>query len=282
MPVRGENDHYHILVVDDEENIRKVLETIFVSRGYRVSSASNGLTALKLLGQGGVDLVVLDLKMDGMDGMELLGRIKDASALLPVVVITGFADVASTAAALKGGASDFLSKPFGAQEIFHSVSRLLELGKVREDHGKVLPYFKFTVNGEFPSLNENINGAIHFLTEAVRQSDLCGPAEVSSVVIALYEALSNAVVHGNRGDASKKVRVRAELDYDAVAFSVSDEGEGFVIEDVGGKDAHAGGGRGIYLMNQFMDEVRFNAQGNEVTLIKRRKGSGGPAEKGKG
>lgn len=284
-PAAGNKAGFHILVVDDEEKIRTVLETIFASRGYRVSPVSNGLTALKILQEGGVDLVVLDLKMEGMDGMELLGRIKDISSGLPVVVITGYADVDSTAKALKAGASDFISKPFGAQEIFHSVSRLLELRQVRGQHRKILPFFTFGARASFPSRTENVNGAIHYLTGYLGELDLFEPVQVSHMVIALYEALTNAVVHGNGQDAAKTVTVSADFGTDGVKFVIADEGDGFVPDELAGPldttSLNRAGGRGIYLMKQFMDEVRFNPAGNEVTMMKRRKDAGGPEAKGK-
>lgn len=269
-----------ILVVDDEENIRNVLETVFTSKGYGVIKAANGFEAIKVVENARVDLAIIDIKMPGMDGMELLSRIKEHSSEFPVVVMTGFADVETTAKALKAGASDFLAKPFGAQEVFHSVSRLLETRKVRQENRKILPFFKFKLEGDIPSRTENINGAIHYLTGPLKDVELCESSELSNLVIALYEAIVNSMRHGNGGDPGKKVRVRAEIDYNEARFVIADEGDGFSLDGIANptdpKNLYKSSGRGIYLMKHFMDEVSYNDQGNEVTLVKRRKGGARP------
>lgn len=274
----------NILVVDDEENIRNVLESVFLNKGYGVVKAANGFEAIKAVEGGGVDLAIIDLKMPGMDGMELLSRIKEHSAQFPVIVMTGFADVETTAKALKTGASDFLAKPFGAQEVFHSVSRLLETRKVHEENRKILPFFTFTMDANIPSRTDHINGVIHYMTQHLKDIELCESSQLSNLVIALYEAIVNAMRHGNGNDSAKKVRVRAEIGFNEARFIIADEGEGFVMDDIANptdpKNLYKSSGRGIYLMKHFMDEVLFNDQGNEVTLVKRRKGGARPAPGG--
>ncbi len=271
----------HILVVDDEESIRKVIVAVFAGRNYRISSVANGFAAIKIIESEKVDLVILDLKMPGMDGMELLGRIKDFSSEILVVVITGFADVDNTAKALKAGASDFLPKPFGAQDIFHSVSRLLELQQSRVENQRVLPYFDFSMKAAIPSKSENINGVIHYITEHLKDIGLCAPAQLGNVNIALYEALVNAMLHGNGKDESKKVWLTVDISYNEARFKIRDEGSGFVPDETGGpsdtKNLYKASGRGIYLMRHFMDSVSYNEIGNEVTMVKKRTPAAGDA-----
>ncbi|MBI5178081.1 MAG: response regulator [Nitrospinae bacterium] len=268
------NQQYHLLVVDDEENIRKVLETVFSQKGYRVTTVENGFAAMKVVERDRVDMAILDLRMPGMDGMELLGRIKDHSNDITVVVITGYADVENTAKALKAGASDFLPKPFGAQEIFHSVSRLFELKKVREENKKVLPYFGFSIVTEIPSQTEHINGVIHYLTSHLKDIALCDETHLANINIALYEALINAMLHGNRGNTAKKVKIRADIAWREAKFTIADEGQGFSPDELANptdpKNLYKISGRGIYLMRHFMDDIVFNGIGNEITLVKRR------------
>lgn len=279
--MQEQNTKLNILVVDDEENIRNVLEAVFTSKGYGVVKAANGFEGIKAVEGGGVDLAVIDIKMPGMDGMELLSRIKDHSAQFPVIVMTGFADVETTAKALKAGASDFLAKPFGAQEVYHSVSRLLETRKVHDENRKILPFFTFTMDASIPSLTDHINGVIHYMTGHLKDIELCDSSQLSNLVIALYEAIVNGMRHGNGNNPAKKVRVRAEINFNEARFIIADEGEGFAMDDIANptdpKNLYKSSGRGIYLMKHFMDEVIFNDQGNEVTLVKRRKGGARPA-----
>jgi len=246
-----------------------------------------------------VDMAIIDLKMPGMDGMELLGRIKDHSSDITVVVITGYADVENTAKALKAGASDFLPKPFGAQEIFHSVSRLIELKKVREENKKVLPFFSFSMAAEIPSQTEHINGVIHYVTGNLKDLALCEELHMSNINIALYEALINAILHGNLEISSslreqedttylglmedrkghepyrdRQVHITAKESPTEVVYVVQDEGPGFdpttLPDPTDPGNLEKISGRGILLIRTFMDEVYHNSSGNEITMIKRR------------
>jgi serine/threonine-protein kinase RsbW len=104
--------------------------------------------------------------------------------------------------------------------------------------------------------------------------NLCEPIHLANMNIALYEALANAILHGNHGVESKKVRVTAEIGYNEVKFIIRDEGDGFVPDDIANptdsKNLYKASGRGIHLMKHFMDEVTYNGIGNEVTLVKKR------------
>src|SRR3989442_2101308 len=102
--------HERILVVDDEAQLRGLFERILHNEGYEVRCASSGDEALKLLETQWFDLVVTDLKMPGMDGMELLAKGKLVSPTLPFIVLTAFGKGRSAVAAVKEGAYDLLSQ----------------------------------------------------------------------------------------------------------------------------------------------------------------------------
>jgi two-component system, OmpR family, KDP operon response regulator KdpE len=106
-----------ILVVDDESPIRKLLRMGLSSQGYDVLEAPNGKSALELLGEKPA-LVILDLGLPDIDGLELLGRIRHHDASLPVVVLSSRGDEAGKVAALDLGADDYVTKPFGMEELF--------------------------------------------------------------------------------------------------------------------------------------------------------------------
>jgi two-component system, OmpR family, KDP operon response regulator KdpE len=105
-----------ILVVDDEPPIRKLLRMGLGAHGYDVLEAPNGRTALELLATS-PDLVILDLGLPDMDGLELLGRLRQARASLPVVVLSSRGDEAGKVKALDMGADDYVTKPFGMNEL---------------------------------------------------------------------------------------------------------------------------------------------------------------------
>jgi len=106
-----------ILVVDDEPPIRKLLRMGLTSQGYAVVDASNGKAALELLAEK-PDLVILDLGLPDVDGLELLRRIRNSQESLPIVVLSSRGDEAGKVAALDLGADDYVTKPFGMDELF--------------------------------------------------------------------------------------------------------------------------------------------------------------------
>jgi two-component system, OmpR family, phosphate regulon sensor histidine kinase PhoR len=115
--VRKTDDAIHVLVVDDEQNIRDGSERILKRGGYEVLKAATGLAALELLAAQRVHIVLLDLKMPGMDGMDVLKRIRQLDASILVIVITGFATVETAIEAMKLGAYDFIPKPFEPEQL---------------------------------------------------------------------------------------------------------------------------------------------------------------------
>ncbi len=116
----------NVLVVDDEENIRDGSERVLNSIGFRVLKASRGIEALNLLSQNKIPIVLLDLKMPGMDGMEVLGRIQEIDPSILVIVITGYATVQTAIEAMKQGAYDFIPKPFEPDQLRMIVRRAQE------------------------------------------------------------------------------------------------------------------------------------------------------------
>jgi two-component system response regulator PilR (NtrC family) len=117
---------FKILVVDDEETVRQMLLRVLCSRGYQVDAANDGLKAKELLAQGIYDLVITDLKMIGISGMDLLKFIKETSPPTDVMMMTGFATVEIAVEAMKEGACDFITKPFTSDELLLRVKNVLE------------------------------------------------------------------------------------------------------------------------------------------------------------
>lgn len=122
-----------ILIVDDEPVVRESLEQWFGDEGYHVQVAANGRDALGALVKQRFDLALIDIKMPGMDGMELQGRIKDAAPELPVIVMTGYASVETAVQALKQGAYDYVTKPVDPDELSHAVSKAIAHHRARRE-----------------------------------------------------------------------------------------------------------------------------------------------------
>jgi DNA-binding NtrC family response regulator len=123
-----------ILIVEDEAKMRRLLELNLGEDGFTTVSAGDAETGLKLLRENSVDLVVTDLKLPGMDGLEFLQAIKRQNAALPVVVMTAFGSVETAVEAMKAGASDYVLKPFPLTEMRMVIHKELDVRKLREEN----------------------------------------------------------------------------------------------------------------------------------------------------
>ena len=115
-----------VLVVDDEPSVRDSLASWFRKDGYRVAAAAGGTEALRILGEQRYDIAIVDIKMPGMDGIELLERIGELELDTLVIMLTAFASVESAVRSLKLGAFDYVTKPVDPDELSHLVRRALE------------------------------------------------------------------------------------------------------------------------------------------------------------
>jgi DNA-binding response OmpR family regulator len=121
-----------ILIIEDDPKMRRGLEEMFAQEGYEVLSASNGREGLEKLDED-IDVVLTDLVMPGINGMEVLREVKRKKPLVPVVVITAFATIESAVEAMKSGASDYICKPFKLNEVQITIKRAIEEAKFMKD-----------------------------------------------------------------------------------------------------------------------------------------------------
>ena len=110
-----------ILIVDDEESVRDSLYNWFIEDGYRVETAENARKALTLLESDQFDIILADIKMPGMDGLEMLRRIKSIKPDSIIIIMTAFATVDTAVKALKDGAYDYVTKPFDPDDLTHLI-----------------------------------------------------------------------------------------------------------------------------------------------------------------
>ena len=106
-----------VLLVEDDDRLRRALALTLASRGYEVDEAGGGEPALALLGRRRVDVVVLDLGLPDLDGVEVIRRLRTTGSELPVVVLSARRDQSDKVAALDAGADDYMTKPFGVDEL---------------------------------------------------------------------------------------------------------------------------------------------------------------------
>ncbi|RMF93749.1 MAG: sigma-54-dependent Fis family transcriptional regulator, partial [Nitrospinota bacterium] len=122
-----------ILIIDDEERMLAMLEKVLTRRGYAVRTCSAGKEALRLLEEHPFDVVVTDLRMPDVNGMEILRTVKNLSPDTMVVMMTAFGSVDSAVEAMKAGAYDYLSKPFKIEELLLILERALEKWRLHKE-----------------------------------------------------------------------------------------------------------------------------------------------------
>ena len=125
-----------ILVVDDEKSVRESIKMILEYEGYEILFAENGQQALQKTGSG-TDLVLLDVKMAGMDGLEVLQRIRERNSEIPVVMISGHGTIETAVEATKLGAFDFLPKPLDRDKLVITVRNALQQGILQVENRKL-------------------------------------------------------------------------------------------------------------------------------------------------
>ncbi len=292
-----------ILVVDDSEVDRCLVGGLLTRKGdYRVEYADSGQSALAHMRESMPDLVISDLVMPEMDGLELVAEVRRSYPLVPIILLTAHGNETIAFEALERGAASYVPKARQAEKLLETVDRVLARrhvyrvrNRLRECPAQVDCTFYLDNN---PARIRPMVDLIQHNLAAIGTGDAM---EQIRIGIALEEALLNALYHGNLEiSAQEMTRVRAEGSQIAVEqllsermghqqlkdrkitvdvhitshtarFVVRDDGPGFDRDAVlspASKCFERGENRGTMLMCALMDEVIYNKTGNQVTLIK--------------
>lgn len=154
-----------ILIVDDEASIRNALAQWFELDGYRVSTAEDANSALRNLQEGPWDIVMLDIKMPGIDGLELQRRIKKIDKNIITIIMTAFASVDTSIQALKEGAFDYIVKPVDPDDMSHLIRNAVEQRRLYYENLQLKQHiegFSFSdeINGESPAMKKVIEKVV--------------------------------------------------------------------------------------------------------------------------
>lgn len=122
-----------VYVVDDDPSVRSALENLISSHGMRVETFPAAQEFLQGCSENAAGCLVLDVQMPGLSGLDLQRELKEAGIHLPVIFITGHGDIPTTVRAMKAGAAEFLTKPFGEQELLNAISQSVERDRVARD-----------------------------------------------------------------------------------------------------------------------------------------------------
>src|SRR5215469_254584 len=126
-----------VLVVDDERNMRRSLETVLIGEGYAARVAESAEEALGLLASQDFFMVITDARLGGMSGYDLLKKIHDRKPELPVLMLTAYATPKLAVEAIRAGAIDYLSKPFAPEELLHAIGRCAERYRLLQENASL-------------------------------------------------------------------------------------------------------------------------------------------------
>jgi two-component system response regulator HydG len=123
-----------ILVVDDEQSHRAMLKAVLTKEGYDISEADDGISAVRAVESESFDLILMDIRMTDMDGIEAMGEIKKMSPSIPIIMMTAYASIKTAVEALKSGAYDYLTKPLDIDELKILIKKALEHYRLQEEN----------------------------------------------------------------------------------------------------------------------------------------------------
>jgi CheY-like chemotaxis protein/anti-sigma regulatory factor (Ser/Thr protein kinase) len=291
-----------ILIVDDSPIERRVLGGLLSSNPeWTVEFAGDGTEALELFKVREPDLVLTDFNMPKMDGLQLLNRMKQDFAHIPVILATAEGSEELAVAALQQGADSYVPKTLMARDLNRVVGTVLSASQDRRKTDAVLTSLvQQELRFSFPTDRRMISAAVNTLQNYGVRFGLFSDRERTRVGVALEEAMLNAVIHGNLEVSSKlrdaddgsferliamrvaqapyrdrRVRVLARFSQNEARFIIRDQGRGFDVsklpDPTDPENIARAHGRGVLLIRSFMDDVFYNAKGNQVTMVKYRK-----------
>jgi CheY-like chemotaxis protein/anti-sigma regulatory factor (Ser/Thr protein kinase) len=290
-----------VLVVDDSAMDRHLAGAIVQKcEGWQPLYASHGSEALEILRQQAPDVVLTDLLMPEMDGLELVRAIRVQHPLVPVILMTAHGSEDLAIQALRNGAASYVPKKSLARDLADTLDGVLAASQSNRREQLVLDCL---VRQETQYCLENdvalVAPLVGHLEHQLERMRLCEPSGLVLVGVALHEALTNAILHGNLGLTSelretnekeyyrqvverrmqppwseRRVQVGVTLTTQEAIFVVRDEGEGFdpeILPDpTDPSNLERVSGRGLLLIQTFMDRVEHNEVGNQITMVKRR------------
>ena len=288
-----------ILVVDDDALDRELAARYLVQlRDLTVIQAEDGAQALDRIAQDAPDLVLTDLQMPGMDGLELVQRIRSMHPLIPIILMTSFGTEQTVMRALVAGASSYVTKNDLEQDLVETVERVLEVAHATRLRSEI---FRFLTRSETLFELENnpelISPLVGILQDNLQRLGFGDDSMRTQIGMALMEAIANAMFHGNleigselRRDSLdeyhklaerrmreepyclRRVHITATETRERSVYVIEDEGPGFdpgiQPDPTAPENMVSVCGRGLLLIRTFMDRIEYNEKGNRITMTK--------------
>ena len=256
-----------ILIIDDHDDLATATEEVFTHLGHIVDIVDNREDALRIDDIADYDLVITDLDV-GRPSTRYANN-GTHPVCLPNVDST---EVAGHVKAFKICASNYRREDFNEEELRNLIALVLDY-KIRfVDTSEVVQDLHENIEFELPSAISLMHIVLEYLLKRVEKLGVV-KSEQSNLYVALDEAFVNAVKHGNKYDATKLIRVTAEVSKEEARFTIEDEGEGFDVQNIPDpldpENLFKTSGRGVLFIYNIMDEVKYNERGNRLTMIKK-------------
>ncbi len=236
-----------ILVVDDELTIRKSIQKRLEKEGYEVTSADNAKDALQLFQENSFDTVISDIRMEEMDGLELLKRLQDQRRDIPIIMVTGAPSLDTAQESIKAGAYDYITKPIEREILINTVKRALEKKrlndqikeyqrslelKVREQTKTIFGIYKFANQlNSMDNLEDVVNSVVNFV------ADFMYSKRVSIMLLdekGEYLSIKGAI--GLEEEIVRKTKIRRG---EAIAGKILETGKAIRVDDIGSMKAES-------------------------------------------
>ena len=287
-----------ILIIDDEHPVRDVLKIALTEKGYTVIEASDGKQGIQVFEDSLPEIVLTDVQMPELSGIEVTKKIKEIKADADVIIMTGYGTEELIIEALRAGASNYIKKPVSFNELFNIINNLI---LKRENRKRFIVNKDIVVSEKKTMLVDNdiskvwgiVNQVLFNIPSYIKES------MVEGMKVGLYEILVNAIEHGNLGitydekeealnnntysalikkrlreaeENSRKVNIQSMIENEKLTIEVNDQGSGFdfkkrsITSDP--EMILAIHGRGILLTSLYFDKLEYKEPGNRVILEK--------------
>jgi serine/threonine-protein kinase RsbW len=254
-----------ILIVDDQDDLSTVLTGEFIKLGHLIKVVESRDEAVAFIKDENFDLIITDL-----DGEHLTNKDDETDEItcLPEAV----PDSRSNIKAFKICVSNNKNNEFTEDELKNFIETTLNYKAKFVDQKEIVQSRHEKIEFEIPSLISLMHSILDYLMKRVEKIGVVN-SENSNLFIALDEAFVNAVKHGNKFDATKLLRITAEVSPKEARFTIEDEGEGFNVAEIPDptnlENLFKTSGRGVLIIHNIMDEVRYNERGNRLEMIKK-------------
>jgi len=287
-----------ILFVDDEENIRELFQEYF-KYDFDVIVADNGLSALDLANSEHFDLIISDISLPKLNGVQFIKKLRFEGNLTPFIVITGDSDIQLAIDVFRLGAVDFFLKPFRMEALRLRIQKYenAELDSNALFRNHEVTFHDSEMKIEINPKIKNINKYVALIMQQFQANPVIKEDDQLSLRVVLHELLANAIEHGSAGISYKekqtilesnndyfdlvdelckkydrRIFIYYKIDETGIVLKVADQGTGFNLAEIPSPIDDPRGnllnGRGIFLVRMNIDSISYNEIGNEVTVTK--------------